>query len=449
MINLKNCSGNNAFGENLKTEIVALIWRAGVESANMRIALTVAMVTVFAMQLNACYGAGNERPSSVDDFVEYWAAGRLTIDGANPYDPRKVKAVEQLVDPSLPVTIMMWNPPWSISLVLPLSLLDYRTARTIWALIQMAMLMGSAGWLWRYYGGKTSTAWLVGVASLLFPAALISLSIGQISPVVLFGLCALLYFEGKGRDMPAGFLAAMTLVKPHLVYLIWAAILLWSIHRKRWALLGGAILGTASLLVAPLLLDPGIIRQYFTAMREYPPDYYLTPTAGTLARLVLGWDQLWPQLLSNLIGAAWLVWYWWPRRHDWKWKDHLPVILVVSVLTAAFGWLFDQVVFLIPAIQLSTQVIRQWRTRAAKAAIMLLVFACVLSIVSWLLCIHLIQHPRNARLAGTAMAQALSERNQFWQIAILPVYLTAFHIGWKGVLHIFGDVKSPWFRGKY
>jgi len=408
----------------------------------MRIAFAVALTTLLVTPITSGYSGSAGPHLWIDDFVQYWSAGRLTIDGANPYDPRQIMDIERLVNPSMPVTIMMWNPPWTLSLIMPFSLLDYRTARTVWALIQMALVIGSAGWLWHFYGGQASTACLVALAALLFPAALISLGIGQISPVVLFGLCAFFYFEERGRDMSAGVAAAMTLVKPHLVYLVWAAILLWSIHRRRWGVLTGAALATTALMIAPELLDRNIVRQYLDAMNSYPPDYYLAPTAGTLARLLLGWERYWPQFLPNLIGVVWLVWYWWPRRNDWKWKDHLPVILVVSVLASAFGWLFDQVVFLIPTIQLLTRLSRQWRPRRAKAAGMLLVLACMLSIILWPLCIRLIQHPRDSQLARTAMSQALSEPNQFWQVVVLPVFLLSFLIGWKCSPHIASNPKS-------
>lgn len=339
------------------------------------------------------------------------------------------------------VTIMMWNPPWTISLVMPFSLLEYSKARTLWALMQMALIMVSAGWLWHFYGGRASTASLAALAALLFPASLIALGIGQISPIVLCGLCGFLYFERRGQYFLAGIAASITLVKPHLVYLIWAAIFLGCIHRRQWGVLAGALIAIASLMAAPLLLNPGICAQYFAAMRTYPPDYYLSPTLGTLARFVLGWERWWPQFLPNLIGIAWLVWYWVPRRHNWKWKDHLPVILVASVITSAFGWLFDQVVFLIPAIQLLARPVRKGRPSLATAAKMIMVLACMLSIILWPLSSGPIEQPRNKQLAHTAMSRALGTPNQFWHIVVAPIFLLGFLIGWKHYHPIARDPK--------
>src|ERR1700758_2168136 len=56
-----------------------------------------------------------------DDFVEYWAAGRLNAHGENPYDPAKLFPLEKGAGrTTLPLdsagnetAVMMWNPPWT------------------------------------------------------------------------------------------------------------------------------------------------------------------------------------------------------------------------------------------------------------------------------------------------------------------------------------------------
>ena len=58
-----------------------------------------------------------------DDFVEYWAAGRLNAVGENPYDPSILHQCERLVSPHLTEAIMMWNPPWSLSIAMPFGFL--------------------------------------------------------------------------------------------------------------------------------------------------------------------------------------------------------------------------------------------------------------------------------------------------------------------------------------
>src|SRR5438477_8868221 len=65
------------------------------------------------------------------DFVEYWAAGRLTLQGENPYDIERMEQMQREAGRS-DEGILMWNPPWTLPLVLPLGLLDVRTAHLVW-----------------------------------------------------------------------------------------------------------------------------------------------------------------------------------------------------------------------------------------------------------------------------------------------------------------------------
>ncbi len=50
-----------------------------------------------------------------DDFVEYWAAGRLNAQGQNPYDPGLLMPLEVAAGRPLEQAILMWNPPWTLT----------------------------------------------------------------------------------------------------------------------------------------------------------------------------------------------------------------------------------------------------------------------------------------------------------------------------------------------
>jgi hypothetical protein len=43
-----------------------------------------------------------------------------------------------------------------------------------------------------------------------------------------------------------------------------------------------------------------------------------------------------------ILGSAWALAYFWPRRHQWDWLDHGSLLVLVSLLVAPFGWIFDQ-----------------------------------------------------------------------------------------------------------
>src|SRR5436190_21596731 len=67
-----------------------------------------------------------------DDFVEYWAAAKLTLDGKNPYDPALLLPLQKAAGRDTDEAIMMWNPPWSLTAVLPVGLISPRLAQLLW-----------------------------------------------------------------------------------------------------------------------------------------------------------------------------------------------------------------------------------------------------------------------------------------------------------------------------
>jgi hypothetical protein len=60
-------------------------------------------------------------------------------------------------------------------------------------------------------------------------------------------------------------------------------------------------------------------------------------------------NHAWLQFVPLLAGAGWALFFWRGRRSCWSWSVHLPAVLLVSLVTSAYGWLFDQSV-LLPAV---------------------------------------------------------------------------------------------------
>ena len=56
--------------------------------------------------------------------------------------------------------------------------------------------------------------------------------------------------------------------------------------------------------------------------------------------------------VGSMAGFLWFSWYWTKQQREWNWLEKMPVLITVSVLTAAHGWLFDQLLLTIPVIAL-------------------------------------------------------------------------------------------------
>lgn len=299
------------------------------------------------------------------DFVEYWAAGRLNVHGENPYDPAAVHQLERAAGRDHD-GILMWNPPWTLPLVMPLGLLDCRTAHLLWLAVQGVILVWCGDALWRLYGGAPSHRGLAWLLALTFLPSLFALTAGQIVPFVLLGAVLFLVFVRQGRDFLAGASLVLLAIKPHLAYLFWIALLCWCLSRRRWAILGGGLLGGAAALGVAMLCNPAVLGQYWHTFTHQPPAQYRSPTLGTVLRLWFGEEHFCLQFLALLPGLAWLLPYWLRHRRDWEWSERLPLLLLVSMLTAAYGaWLFDLALLLVPVLQTAARTRRDtWKPAA-------------------------------------------------------------------------------------
>lgn len=297
------------------------------------------------------------------DFVEYWAAGRLIALGENPYDGDRMHELERTAGRTED-GILMWNPPWTLPLVLPFGLLPVRMAHLLWLVLQLVVVGYCADRLWLLYGGDRERRWLSWLLGLTFLPTLFALTAGQITPVLLLGVVGFLAFMGRKCETWAGVAAVLIAVKPHLAYLFWLALLLWSIRERRWRTLAGGVVAGVVLTALPLLFNAHVLQQYWHTFTQQPPAQYRSPTIGTVLRLAFGEEQFRLQFLAMIPGLLWFVPYWWMQRKDWNWQEQLPLVLTVSVLTTAYGgWPFDLVLLLLPVLHAATLAARHgWNT---------------------------------------------------------------------------------------
>lgn len=98
-----------------------------------------------------------------------------------------------------------------------------------------------------------------------------------------------------------------------------------------------------------MIFNPRVITQYLSVTIAKSALVWMTPTIGSLLRLLLGIEQKWLAFIPMAAGIFWLGLYGLRHRADWLWADRIPLLLLVSVVSVPYGWSFDQVV-LIPAL---------------------------------------------------------------------------------------------------
>jgi hypothetical protein len=302
------------------------------------------------------------------DFAEYWSSGAANLHGENPYDPHVLLAYQRRMDPDREHAVMMWNPPWSLALYMPLAWLPPGWATLIWVGLQLAAIGVSCDLLWRAFGGPPRFRWVAQLVGLPFVGAWWTVSFGQNAGFLLLGLAGFAYFRKADRPAVAGAFAALTALKPHLLAVFGVLFVLDALTRKgRIALATGTAILAASFGLA-VLANPDVWPQYRAAVTDpesegIPLHAWKLPVTSYWIRMELAPDQFGVQFVPCAVASLVFA----VRRirmgNTWNWEAELPVVVWVSVLTTPYGgWIFDLAVLLVPVMWATVKVVsaRAW-----------------------------------------------------------------------------------------
>ena len=297
-------------------------------------------------------------PLPVYDFMIYWSAGRLFLSGSNPYSATAIYALERSVGWSYMLPMTLLYPPWALPFVAPLGMLPFWTAHFVWLAASLILEAVSAIALWRYFGGEKSKQWIALILFATFLPLGAAEHMGQITPLLLAGLTAFLFLLRRQRYLLAGACLLTLGLKPHLLYLVLLALLLWIIQNKRWSLALSAIFFYAGSSLAAIAFNHNVLNCFHGTVNtalDFPCG------VGGALRSIFGLQHRWLQFLPTAIGTAWFARYWIRNRRRWTWEEHLPLLLLVSLGTAPYAWADDYILAL-PAFIALTVAISRTRT---------------------------------------------------------------------------------------
>jgi hypothetical protein len=315
------------------------------------------------------------------DFIEYWTAAQLLVRHQNPYSLSTMMRMQRAMGWSEPQPLMVMSPPQFLPLLWPLGFLhSYVLARLIWLCLNTTILVIAVRTLWSLYGGRASESWIaIGAAALFFPVWH-CLAVAQIGPLLLLGIAGFLCLEERGHLFWAGSALALVTLKPHLFYLFWLALLLWSLQRRELRVVAGAAVTIGCTLGLAVLIDHSAVREYVILARSnYVWEF--TSGAGGALRLLLGTKSHALQFAPMLPGIVAFACYWHKKRRNWNWREQVPLLLTLSALTAPYGWPFDEVVLLVPVTMVAAHCWRNPHLRKTAEAWLLATFAGSLFVV--------------------------------------------------------------------
>jgi hypothetical protein len=239
------------------------------QSAVQWLILALLLVLLIAAESFALYTVFTSNFPGGNDFFVRWLGGReYLLHGTNPFDrsiaeKAQITMFGHLARPEDKDQAYFAYPLYTLYLFWPLSLAPYAWAQAIWMTLLQFILLGStilAIRLARWHP-PTWLFWLTVFWGILFYNGARAIILGQFSILVgLFLLLALWAIERR-RDGWAGIFLSLTTIKPQMVFLVLAFLLLWALVRRRWRLIGsfaGSILflvGSSMLLVPTWPLD--------------------------------------------------------------------------------------------------------------------------------------------------------------------------------------------------
>jgi Glycosyltransferase family 87 len=343
-----------------------------------RVLFRVASALALLLALGWLYGS---RPAPVNDFAAYWTAARLLLAHQDPYAEPPVRHIEESLGHPDSKHMLMLNPPWTLAVVLPFGLLPYRVGQILWVWLELLLVLASARTLWRLYKERDQPPLLLWLAIGVFAPLYIVLAIGQITPLVLFGVSNFLCMQAKRKDVLAGLCLFLVALKPHLAFLLWLAVVLWILREARWRIAASLAVAMIAAAGIALFFDPQAFQQYAAMWAGTVMVWRETPTlGGLLCRLPHA-----PQWLAFAPAVAAVVWFVFDRlrwRQHWNWAQRAPMLLLLSVVASPYAWLFDQIILLPAVAQIAAD--KSAGARRKRRALGLLYVAMNLSLLTWI-----------------------------------------------------------------
>jgi hypothetical protein len=234
------------------------------QSAVQWLILALLLVLLIAAESFALYTVFTSNFPGGNDFFVRWLGGReYLLHGTNPFDhsiaeKAQITMFGHLARPEDKDQAYFAYPLYTLYLFWPLSLVPYAWAQAIWMTLLQFILLGSTIFAIRlaHWHPPTWLFWLTIFWGILFYNGARAIILGQFSILVgLFLLLGLWAIERR-RDGWAGVFLSLTTIKPQMVFLVLAFLLLWALVRRRWRLIGSFVGSILFLVGSSMLLVP-------------------------------------------------------------------------------------------------------------------------------------------------------------------------------------------------
>ena len=190
------------------------------------------------------------------DFGVYYAAGRVMLNGGNPYDYSQLAG--EIVSSTGALNNPFYYAPWFAWAMSVLALLPYEFARLCWAVVNVGL------WYWGLFNLSKLIEWPPAGwrrwGAYLFATIIFAWSTWgseQVGVTILFLVTVLLLSYQQSRQILTGFFMALILFKPNVTGFPGLVLAAWLISRREWKPVISMIVSLSGFLVISLFVSPG------------------------------------------------------------------------------------------------------------------------------------------------------------------------------------------------
>jgi glycosyl transferase family 87 len=283
-------------------------------------------------------GWANYRDPTGGDFISFWSAGQLTLQGhaSAAYDISVHRAVERTIVAKVGLIPFPYPPPF-LMIVTPFAIAPFGIAFILWDAITAALYAAAA---------RRITPLAFAMAN---PPIIVDFLSGQtgllISAIFIAGLAFL-----PSAPLAAGAMLGLLIIKPQLALLLPFAML----AGRQWRVIAGALVSSATLLLIGLALFGidsyraffELAPHYVQYMQQNRWDWREFASVFAFARYC-GLPQgaaLAVQLIIAALTAA-LTSVAWARR----WEEKIPILAAGSLLISGYLLTYDALLLIVPA----------------------------------------------------------------------------------------------------
>lgn len=288
------------------------------------------------------------------DFSSFWMAGKLILQGKNPYDIVAWGEGFHRFELGFLLTPVFLYPLPLALLLAPLGLLPFHSAYIAWVALTLLMVIACLVILLALETNPRRKLFIIPIfiAIMLFRPTVLTLTQGQVSGLFLFLLVWIAFLWQKGKWFWGGCLLGLLAFKPNLGFIVIILVAIWLLLNKNWRALCGTLTSGIFFLTAGLIYNPTWVVQYLrVGSNKLSETFGGSPTVWGLGAMISHNQITATLVIGSLAGLLVLVGFLRVLMHahtTMRPADVFALAISVTLLITPYTWTYDQLLLILP-----------------------------------------------------------------------------------------------------